>query len=229
MYARLYGPFALMGLMTLMAAFFMGFRYDAAAPAVNYFYNLLLYGVFFAVHLVMMTPTCKRLLYGRPEGSLGERQIYIMVTVVTWLAVYALHWPVPGPGFESPEWLRFLGYCAMLIGVFGFFEFANYDALAQLLGMPGAELSHTVGAETPVMTEGAYASVRHPMYRAAIGTGLASLLVHPQAGQAFFGAMIGASFLGFIPLEEAQLIRSRGDAYREYQRATPWRVMRGVW
>ncbi len=41
--------------------------------------------------------------------------------------------------------------------------------------------------------------------------------------------MLIASFVGFVPFEERQLLAARGDEYREYMRATPYRIMRGVW
>ena len=79
------------------------------------------------------------------------------------------------------------------------------------------------------MTQGSYASVRHPMYRAAFYLAFSSLLVHPNAGQLLFAILTSAGFLGFIPFEEHQLIEARGDAYRNYMRATPYRVFRGIW
>jgi protein-S-isoprenylcysteine O-methyltransferase Ste14 len=75
---------------------------------------------------------------------------------------------------------------------------------------------------------GIYAAVRHPMYRAALLYTFASLLIHPNAGQLLFTAMVSASFIAFIPIEERQLLHYRGSEYRDYQRATPYRVLRGV-
>jgi len=41
--------------------------------------------------------------------------------------------------------------------------------------------------------------------------------------------MIAASFLGFIPFEERQLLAGRGDEYRAYIARTPYRVFPGIW
>jgi protein-S-isoprenylcysteine O-methyltransferase Ste14 len=223
-----YASFAYLGLMTLPAIFITGFRHDAAAPAANLWFNLAIYAAYITVHYVMTVPAFKRAAFGSPEGSSGERRLYVTISILTLLAVYALHQPVPGFAFESPPWLRFIGLCGVLLGVVAFFEFATFEGLGSLLGLPGKPLSHSVGAETPLMREGPYASVRHPMYRAAALYTLASLLIHPNAGQLLFAAMVSASFLGFIPVEERQLLRHRGEAYREYQRATPYRVLRGI-
>ena len=67
----------------------------------------------------------------------------------------------------------------MVLSVVAFFEFATFEKIGGLLGKPGTDLSHTVGSETPIMNEGPYASVRHPMYRAAFFITFSSLLVHP--------------------------------------------------
>jgi protein-S-isoprenylcysteine O-methyltransferase Ste14 len=106
-----------------------------------------------------------------------------------------------------------------------FFEFANFSVPRSLLGMPGAELSHTVGTETPLLTEGPYVSVRHPMYRAFVFLAFSSLLSHPHPGWLLFAVMISGSFLAFIRFEERQLIKARGDQDLEYMNKTPCRAL----
>ncbi len=229
MFSKLYWLFSYLGLMVLSASFVMGFRHEVGAPVSNVFFNLLLYGVFIAVHTVMTMPAFKQAVFGRPEGTPFERRVYVTVSVLTWVGVYWLHQPVPGFAFVAPQWLQFIGLCAVILSIVAFFEFATFEALGSLLGMPDTELSHSVGTETPLMTEGPYASVRHPMYRAAFFYTFSSLLIHPNAGQLMFAAMVSASFLGFISFEERQLIKARGDEYREYMGRTPYRVFHGVW
>lgn len=229
MLRHIYWLLAYLGLMALSASFIMGFRYDADAPMSNYAFNILLYAGFVAVHIVMTMPAFKRAVYGDPAGSPAERRVYVTISVLTWWLVYWLHRPVPGFGFESPAWLAYFGLCAVLLSIVGFFEFATFEGLNSLLGIPGSILSHTAGAETPLMTDGPYAQVRHPMYRAAFFLAFCSLIVHPHAGQLLFAVMITASFVGFIPFEEHQLIKERGDQYREYMAQTPYRLFRGIW
>jgi protein-S-isoprenylcysteine O-methyltransferase Ste14 len=225
----LYRVFAYLGLMTLVASFILGFRYDPDAPAVYYLYNIALYGAFIGAHLAMTTPAFKKAVYGKRAGTSGERQVYIMVSVATWLAVYFLHLPVPGFGFAPPLWLEFAGLCVVLAGVFVFFEFATIPVVDGLLGVPGAAMSHSVGKETPLMTEGSYASVRHPMYRGAVVYCFGSLLMHPNAGQLLFAFMVAASFVLFVPFEEHQLLKARGKEYQAYMKKTPYRVFKGLW
>ena len=67
------------------------------------------------------------------------------------------------------------------------------------------------------------------MYRAAVFIVFASLLIHPNTSQLLFAVLVAASFLGFIPFEERQLVRARGDEYRVYMSQTTYRVFRGIW
>jgi protein-S-isoprenylcysteine O-methyltransferase Ste14 len=229
MFRALYAAFAYVGLFSVPATFILGWRHDPEAPLANLGVNLLLYAVFIGLHILMTTPGFKQRVYGRAEGTHTERQIYIATSIVTWVGLYVLHRPIAGPALESPAWLQFIGLCALLLGVVAFFEFATMEGLGSLLGVPGKPLSHSVGAETPLMTQGPYASVRHPMYRAATLYMLASLLIHPHMGQLFFAVAGAAGFVAFIPFEEQQLLRSRGEEYRRYSDATPYRVFRGLW
>jgi protein-S-isoprenylcysteine O-methyltransferase Ste14 len=224
---RLYIAFAYVGLLSVPAAYITGWRHDPAAPSANLWFDLALFAVFIGVHFVMTTAWFKRTFFGRPEGTPQERRVYIAVSIITWIGMYLLHEPVAGPGIVAPDWLRFVGLCCVLLGVVAFFEFATIEGLGSLLGVPGMELSHST--EAPLMTEGPYASVRHPMYRAATLYMLASLLIHPNASQLLFSVLGALGFLAFIPVEEAKLLRTRGDAYRGYMQVTRWRVFRGLW
>jgi len=56
-----------------------------------------------------------------------------------------------------------VGICGVLLAVVAFSEFAAVEGLARMVALPGSELSHTVGVGTPLMKDGPYAEVRHPM------------------------------------------------------------------
>ncbi|GIW42645.1 MAG: hypothetical protein KatS3mg076_3222 [Candidatus Binatia bacterium] len=224
-----YRAFGYFGLASIFGALLYGFRYDPAAPAGNYLLNILAYLAWAAVHLAMTRAGFKRAVFGTPEGSLFERQVYVLVAVSTWLALVGFHLPVPGPAVELPGAVRFAACVGFVLSVLAFFEGVTFSALDSLLGVPGSELSHTHGEETPLLTEGQYAGVRHPMYRAAIFAGVSSLFLHANAAQLLWVLLVGGTFVAFIPVEEAQLVASRGDAYRAYMEKTPWRLLRGVW
>lgn len=228
-FASGYRVFAYFGLMTLSASLVLGFRFDPAAPWYAYLVNIALYLAFIAPHLIMTRSWYKRAVWGNPAGSLRDRQFYIVTTVVSLLAVLYFHWPVPGPAFELPEFVRFAGVVGFLWSMLLFFQGSTLEALDGLVGMPTAAMQYSHGGETPLFTDGPYAQVRHPMYRALVLMGLCSLAIHPNAGQLLWTVMIGGSFLAFIPIEEAQLVAARGDEYRRYRKQTPYRLFRGVW
>jgi protein-S-isoprenylcysteine O-methyltransferase Ste14 len=224
-----YRVFGYFGLASVFGAMLYGFRYDPSAPAANYLWNAAMYLAWAGVHLGMTRSGFKRAVYGARTGSSVERQVYIGVGVGTWLLVLACHFPVPGVHLVLPDWVRFAADVGFILCVLSFFEGTTFAALDGLLGVPGAAMTHSHGEETPLLTEGQYARVRHPMYRAALLAGLCSLLIHPNTAQAFWCLMIGSTFVVFIPIEERELMDARGDAYRRYMQSTPWRLMRRVW
>ncbi|MFI5397475.1 MAG: methyltransferase family protein [Candidatus Binatia bacterium] len=217
------------GLVSIFGALLYGFRYDAHASWLNYVFDLALYGAWAAVHLVMTRPWFKARAYGARTGSPFERQVFIVTTVITWLAVLWYHRPVPGGSIVLSGPVRFAAQVGFLACVFAFFEGATFAALDGFLGVPGAAMSHSQGTETPLLTEGRYAQIRHPQYQAAILAGLCSLLIHPNVAQVLWCLLIGGTFVAFIPVEEAQLLAARGDAYAAYVQRTPWRLIPGVW
>lgn len=224
-----YRVFSYFGLISIFGALLYGFRYDAHAPWHNYLFDIALFGAWAGVHLVMTRSWLKQRLYGARAGSPIERQVFIVVTVITWLAVLWYHRSVPGGSLALAGPIRFAANVGFLLCVFAFFEGATFGALDGLLGVPAAVMSHSHGAETPLLTEGRYAQVRHPQYQAAILAGLCSLAIHPNTAQLLWSLMIGGTFVAFIPVEEAQLTAARGNAYIAYMQKTPWRLVPGVW
>ncbi len=79
MIKRIYWAFSYLGLMTVAAAFISGFEHEAGAPAGSLVYDVALYLVFIAVHILMTMPAFKRAVLGAPEGVPAERRIYISV------------------------------------------------------------------------------------------------------------------------------------------------------
>jgi len=227
--AAAYRVFGHVGLFSIFGAVVFGFRYDPGAPWGNLFWGVVLYGAWAAVHLAMTSDQFKRAVYGERAGSPTERRVYIVVTVTTWLAVLWYHPPLAGPAINVPEPLRFAATVGFLMAFFAFFEGMTFAALDGLIAAPGTEMAYSHGAETKLLTAGRYAKVRHPMYQAVIQAGLCSLIIHANLAQLFWVLMIGATFIGFIPIEEARLLAKRSDEYRDYMLETPWRLVRRVW
>ena len=225
----IYTIITILGLMTVPAAFVMGWRYDADATAGNYLINLIAFAAWMAVHIIMLLPAFKKAVYGIAHSSSGERRIYVLVSIVTWLLLYALHKPVPGPALPEVFWIQFVGVCGVFYGFLMFFEGVTFTFLHAFMGVPGSELSHSADDATPLMVEGSYASVRHPMYRGAITYTVASLLIHPHAGQLLFVVLVALGFILFIPFEERALIKARGDEYLEYMKVVRYRIFPGIW
>ncbi len=228
-YRLLYKILGYFGLFSIHGSLLYGFRYDTAAPAGGYWFNLGLYAAFIGPHLIMTRSWFKRAVWGQAHSSPRERQFYILVTVTTWLALLSLQRPVPGPVLALPEWVHFAGIVGFLVCTLLFFDGLSFAAIDGLLGVPGAVSAYSHGPETPLFTEGPYAQVRHPMYRAAILAGICALFIHPDAGQLLWTLLIGMTFVLFIPVEEAQMMEARGREYTLYRQQTPYRLFKGIW
>lgn len=224
-----YRVFAYFGLASVFGSLLYGFRFDPDAPRVNIAFNVGLYLAFAVPHLIMTRGWFKQAVWGHPSGSPAERRVYITVGIGLWLLVLLLHRPLPGPAFDPPELLRFVGVLGFLLSVVAFFEGSTFAALDGLLGVPGGHMSHSHGSETPLLTEGAYGRVRHPMYRAALCGGLCSVLIHGNVAALFWALLVGSTFVLFIPIEERQLVAARGQVYLDYCQQTPYRLFRGIW
>jgi len=224
-----YKIFAYFGLFAVFGAMIYGFAYDGTATLRNYWVNLALYGAFIVPHLVMTRSWFKKAVWGHPFSTPQERRFYIAVTVITWLGLISLQRPLPGLALNLPEYLRFAGTIGFLVCVLAFFDGVSFAAIDGLLGIPGSVEAYSHGPETPLMTEGPYAQVRHPMYRSALLAGVCALLIHPNVGQLFWTLLLGSTFVAFIPVEEWQMIAARGEEYKRYRQKTPYRLFRGIW
>ncbi len=225
----IYKIFGYVGIMTVPGVFIYGFRYDPAAPMINYAWNLGLFALWFFVHAVMMQPWFKKLVTGSRDGGHGERRVYIIVSIVTWVALYAVHFPVPGPALVLPGWAGFLGLCLALLGFFAAEENNDFGDFDSALGVPGSVIGLSLSPDTPLFTEGSYARVRHPIYQGLLFSFLSTVIMHPTMAQVFWVLMAGLTILVFVPIEESQLRKSRGEEYAAYAKATRYRIIPGIW
>lgn len=228
LFRRAYRGFAYFGLMTVNAALIYGFRYRPEASVFNYVVDVLLYTAFLAPHLMLTRSDVKESIWGKLRGTPAERQLYIGSTIVSWLLILWLQRPVPGGSLDLPEPIRFAAVVGFLWAMLLSFEGVTREVLDGMLGVPGAPVQYG-HADVPLQTKGQYAQVRHPMYRAFMLMGLAALVVHPNAGQLLWTLLLGGTFIGYIPVEEAELLEARGDDYRRYCEQTPYRLFRGIW
>lgn len=229
MVAAAYRSFGYLGVFSVLGSMLAGFAHDPEAPAIHYLYNVALYAAWVTPHLVMTRGWYKRAVWGDPGGGLAERRTYVVVAIATWFLVLCVYWPTPGPAYPLPREATLLGAIGFLYFAVKSFEGSSFEAIDGLLAVPGAQARFSHGPETPLLTEGAYGEVRHPMYRAALLAGLCSLMLHPNLSQAFWGALIGGTLIGFLPFEEAQLLAARREDYERYRQQVPYRLFRGVW
>jgi protein-S-isoprenylcysteine O-methyltransferase Ste14 len=227
--ASAYRGFGYFGLFSIFGALLFGLRHHAGAPWSNVLFAVVLYGAWATVHLAMTSDRFKRTVYGDRTGPSTERQVYIVITIATWLAVLWYHPALPGPAIDVPGPLRFAATVGFLMAIFAFFEGLTFAAIDGLIAAPGTEMAYSHGTETKLLTDGRYAKIRHPMYQAVIQAGLCSVIIHANLAQLFWVLMIAGTFIGFIPIEEARLLAKRGDEYRAYILRTPWRLVRRVW
>lgn len=226
---RLYRVMAILGVGSVAGSLLLGFAHDPAAPAIHYLYNLGLLLAFLGIHSITMMPAFKKAVYGSERGSNLERRVYVTISVVTWVALYLLHFPMPGPAVALPHAVQYLGASLFVVGILAFFEGTTFEKFDALIGMPGTERTHALSPDTPLLTEGSYSKVRHPLYRGAVLYALASILLHPNAAQAAWALAFALAFVLFIPIEEAQLRHARGDQYVSYQAQVRYRLVRGIW
>ncbi len=74
-----------------------------------------------------------------------------------------------------------------------------------------------------LVERGPYRWVRHPLY---LGWALAVFgAAHMTGSRLLFAAISTAYLVLAVPFEERSLLRAFGDAYAQYQRAVPWRIL----
>ncbi len=225
----IYRVFCYAGLSSIFLCQFVGFRYGPEAPTSNFAINLCLYGLFIVPHLLMARDWFKQAVWRAAAGSPSERRSYVLVAIITWLFVNAVQRPLPGGSLDNAFVWQAIGITGCAYALFLLAKGMRLQMLDQLLAVPGVATGFGHQADTPLETEGMYAEVRHPVYRATVLFSLSTLLIHPNLAQLFWSLIITMSAVGSIPFEEAQLLQARGDEYRRYQERTPYRLFRGVW
>ncbi|QRV98068.1 isoprenylcysteine carboxyl methyltransferase [Ceratobasidium sp. AG-Ba] len=82
-----------------------------------------------------------------------------------------------------------------------------------------------------LVNTGPYALVRHPMYTCAIMTDLALAAMFWNWIPLVGAAIIAPTFAIKMPMEERVILENKevGDAYREYKKQVPWRIIPYLW
>ena len=112
-----------------------------------------------------------------------------------------------------PDWLRWAGFA---LGA------ASIAGLAWVQATLGRQFSAQlqIRKEHELITTGPYARVRHPLYTAIIGIGVAFALVTANWLFVIMAVWVAVGLAARIPKEERMMIDEFGERYREYMRHT---------
>src|SRR5690349_5621565 len=179
----------------------------------------LVLGLYFARHDPALVA---RRMQAGPKAEKEPRQKLILACAsVTLVALYIVcgldhrfHWS------SVPLWVVLIADVFVILGAYGFYVTFRENSYA----------ASTVTVETgqPVISSGPYASVRHPMYTAAL-----ILYVATPVALASWWGLVPAALLVIIIVwrlidEEAYLARGL-PGYADYQRKVTTRLVPGVW
>ena len=152
------------------------------------------------------------------------------VLVPAWMAMWAMAAAITLPfrkmAIYHTDWAWIPAGILLALGMFIYSRSARNFSAKQLGGLP--EL-HGRNREQRLVTEGIRGRVRHPIYLAhlcemaawSLGTGLAVCW-----GLTAFAIATGALM---IRMEDAELERRFGDAYRAYRNSVPAVIPRAEW
>ncbi|MEO7157989.1 MAG: isoprenylcysteine carboxylmethyltransferase family protein [Vicinamibacterales bacterium] len=194
---------------------------DAGAAVRDAITNVILFTFFALHHSVMARSGAKAWVARRLPPNL-ERSLYVWVASVLFMAVCWLWQPLPGVVWQ----VRGPGlalYITQLFGVALTIAAARLVGVWELAGVTQPDPSRPV----EFRATGPFSLVRHPIYLGWI------LIVFPSAvmttSQLLFAVTSTLYLIAAIPLEEASLVNTYGDAYRAYQKQMPWRLVPYVW
>lgn len=206
-------------------------RYSTAASAVAapraVITNVALFTAFALHHSVFARPRVKAWLSAR-VGAM-ERSVYTWIASVLFFLVCALWAFVPGELYAMPGIFAVPGYTAQALGLIVTVRSSARLDVLDLAGVRSVMQARRgeQPAHVPLETNGLYGFVRHPLYFGwllfVFGT------PHMTMTRLVF-ALISSGYLAIaIPFEERSLIRTFGQAYREYQHRVRWRMIPGVY
>ncbi len=190
--------------------------------------NTALFSIF-ALHHSLLARTRLKRLVTRVVPPWLERSFYTWTASILFLVVCLAWQPVGGTLYSLRGWLRVLGYAVQAFGAGVTLTGSSAIDMLDLAGVRPVLLARA--GRTPghvaLKVNGLYGLVRHPLY---FGWTLFVFATPEMNGTRLLFATISTAYLAIaIPFEERSLVDVFGDRYREYQRATRWRMLPGIW
>ena len=186
--------------------------------------DILLFSVFALHHSLFARTPLKRWMQRIAPAEL-ERSLYTWIASALFAAVCWWWMAVPGDFYTLTGAWR---WAALLVQALGFvLTFLGARALdvLDLAGVRSIQSARSV--PIPLVTSGAFAIVRHPLY---LGWALFTFgAPHMTPTRALFAAVSTAYLMLAIPWEERGLHRTFGAQYEVYRVKTRWRMLPGVY
>jgi protein-S-isoprenylcysteine O-methyltransferase Ste14 len=148
-------------------------------------------------------------------------RVLVPAWIVMWVGVGALTGPWRSAGFYFTPWAWFPAALLFAAGIFIYRSSGTHFSWAQLGGLPEVRPGNTGNEVQRLVTTGIRSRVRHPIYLAHLcemlawstGTGFAVCWLLTA-----FAILTGAVM---IRLEDAELEKRFGAAYRDYRSTVP--------
>lgn len=171
-----------------------------------------------AVHSVLAMPAIKKVV----GNQRLYRLVYSLLAVVGLMGILLYQATLPAQKFFEPNDVsQIAGLALGLVGIQLIRMAFKKHSFKAFIGLKKA-------GESPLITDGIYARLRHPLYTATLALGLGFLVFYPTMSIVVMLAVWVVYLPIGIKLEEAKLIATYGEAYRDYQKSTT-ALLPGIW
>lgn len=172
-----------------------------------------------AVMIVRVRRHARRVVGVVPEQSLERVMGLAWIPIVAaWIALPWLAEWRPQSGFAVPEWARVTGWYALLRGVAAVVAVLCLGATIKCWARMGKDWRMAVTGEPsqPLITDGLFARIRHPIYAFSVLLMLCTMVILPTLPMLAAGLAHIALMVLKARNEERHLLTHHGAAYARY-------------